>query len=148
MDAEMISVRKKRVRTSGDNDALCPGCLLCENGADDGQCRVSMARIKYVLNERRLGMMAGELPQINREDNHPILQHTPFWADPFRSGQALINENVTLPQHMVDPEAWERKKGPLRAVRIQETQILQEEFRGANDLYEDEESPEVRGNVA
>lgn len=72
-----------------------------------------MAGIKYVLNERRLALIAAETPHTLPQ--HPAQRDLPLWADPSRSQLALRGDIPIPGGFFYDPtlpvEARTRRRG-------------------------------------
>lgn len=91
-----------------------------------------MARIKYVLNERRLGLIAAATPQLQRPAAH-IPWSAMASSDPF-AAVAAARGDVPLPIGVLADETTEGQTGTEEAV-VPEEQVAQEEVESRDEGF-------------
>jgi large subunit ribosomal protein L47 len=105
------------------------------------QCRKSMARIKYILNERRLGLLAAASPLT------PSSTQIPFSAspssDPFAGIEALrgvaeiptwIQTGPTVPESQVEEGELEAEAGQHETV-VSDAEVGKEEVESRDEGF-------------
>ncbi|WWD19639.1 hypothetical protein CI109_104101 [Kwoniella shandongensis] len=101
------------------------------------RCRKTMARIKYVLNERRLGLIAAAGPHLNTEPTHIPWSASPT-SDPAGATAAIRGE-TDVPLHVLEPSSSSpssvREQDPKGDSFVEDEAVSEEEVESRDEGF-------------